>query len=78
MNIDLGKNVFQQIPDVANRFKNRVTEGVRDSEAAKNVVSKFLASKALNIFGGQVTTSQLLARGSGAVSYTHLTLPTKA
>ena len=25
MNIDLGKNVFQQIPDVANRFKNRVT-----------------------------------------------------
>ena len=42
MNIDLGKNVFQQIPDVANRFKNRVTEGVR------------------------------------AVSYTHLTLPTKA
>ena len=67
MNIDLGKNVFQQIPDVANRFKNRVTEGVRDSEAAKNVVSKFLASKALNIFGGQVTTSQLLARGSGEI-----------
>ena len=38
-----------------------------DSEAAKNVVSKFLASKALNIFGGQVTTSQLLARGSGEI-----------
>ena len=67
MNIDLGKNVFDQIPNVASRFKTRVTEGIRTDEAAKNVVSKFLASKALNIFGGQVTTSQLLARGSGEI-----------
>ena len=67
MKIDLGKNVFDQIPNVASRFKTRVTEGIRTDEAAKNVVSKFLASKALNIFGGQVTTSQLLARGSGEI-----------
>ena len=45
MNIDLGKNVFQQIPDVANTFKNRVTQGIRNDEAAKNVVSKMRNAK---------------------------------
>ena len=67
MNIDLGKNVFEQIPGIANTFKERVTSGVGSKNAANNALSKFLASKALNIFGGNVTTNQLLARGSGEV-----------
>ena len=67
MNIDLNKNVFEQIPGVASKFKNRVAQGVGEEGAAKNVITKFLASKALNIFGGQVTTNQLLARGSGEI-----------
>ena len=32
-----------------------------------NALTKFLASKAVNIFGGNVTTNQLLARGNGEV-----------
>ena len=67
MNVDIGENIFTQIPQVASNAKNRVMTGVGNKEAATNVVSKFLASKALNIFGGQVTTSQLLARGSGEI-----------
>ena len=67
MNIDLGKNVFEQIPGIANTFKERVTSGVGSKNAANNALTKFLASKALNIFGGNVTTNQLLARGSGEV-----------
>ena len=44
-----------------------MTEGVGSKNAANNALTKFLASKALNIFGGNVTTNQLLARGSGEV-----------
>ena len=67
MNINLGDNLFQQIPTIANDFKERVTGGVGSTQAAKNAVTKFLASKAINIFGGNVTTNQLLARGSGEI-----------
>ena len=34
MNIDLGKNVFEQIPGIANTFKERVTSGVGSKNAA--------------------------------------------
>ena len=37
------------------------------SDAATDAVTKFLASKAVNIFGANVTTNQLLARGNGEI-----------
>ena len=67
MNINLGKNVFEQVPGIVNQFKDRVAGGVGSKNAANNALTKFLASKALNIFGGNVTTNQLLARGSGEI-----------
>ncbi len=67
MTMDISKNIFQQIPGIVNTAKTRVMTGVGNEAAAQNVVSKFLASKAVNIFGGNVTTSQLLARGSGEI-----------
>ena len=67
MNIDLGQNVFTQIPEIATEAKTSLKEGVGNKAAATNAISKFLASKAVGIFGGQVTTNQLLARGSGEI-----------
>jgi len=67
MNINLGKNVFEQVPGIVNQFKDRVAGGVGSKNAANNALTKFLASKALNIFGGNVTTNQLLARGNGEI-----------
>lgn len=67
MNIDLGTNVFEQIPKIATKAKTSIGQGVGSEAAATNVVTKFLASKAVGIFGGQVTTNQLLARGSGEI-----------
>ena len=67
MNIDLGQNVFTQIPEIATEAKRGIQRGIGNEAAATNAVSKFLASKAVGIFGGQVTTNQLLARGSGEI-----------
>ena len=67
MNIDLGGNVFTQIPEIATEAKTSLKAGVGNKAAATNAISKFLASKAVGIFGGQVTTNQLLARGSGEI-----------
>ena len=58
---------IQQIQNVAAGVKNSVTEGVGDSGAASNALTKFLSAKAINIFGGNVTANQLLARGNGEV-----------
>ena len=67
MNIDLGQNVFTQLPQIATEAKTNLQSGIGNKAAATNAISKFLASKAVGIFGGQVTTNQLLARGSGEI-----------
>ena len=42
-------------------------KGAGNVAAATDAVTKFLASKAVNIFGANVTTNQLLARGNGEI-----------
>jgi len=68
MNLDL-KNIGQDLTKMAQQAKGTIREGVGpgSSAVARNLVNKFLASKAIGIFGQNVTTSQLLARGSGEI-----------
>jgi len=58
---------IQQIQNVAAGVKNSVTKGVGEGAAASNALTKFLSAKAINIFGGNVTANQLLARGNGEI-----------
>ena len=67
MNIDLGENIFEQIGTAVGNFKQSVAGGVGSTQAGQNAMTKFLASKALNIFGGNVTANQLLARSNGEI-----------
>ena len=56
-----------KLNEVLNASKNTVIEGAGNVAAATDAVTKFLASKAVNIFGANVTTNQLLARGNGEI-----------
>ena len=73
MNTQFGGNQdpfgVQQVTDVAAGIKKSVTEGIGPGGAtvATNALTKFLAAKAVNIFGGNVTVNQLLARGNGEI-----------
>ncbi len=67
MNINLGENIFEQIGTTVGNFKKSVAGGVGSTQAGQNAMTKFLASKALNIFGGNVTANQLLARSNGEI-----------
>ena len=67
MNIDLSKDITSQAVDIAASAKKGVREGVGSSAAARNAFSKFLASKAANIFKANVTPNQLLARSNGEI-----------
>ena len=56
-----------QLNEVLNESKETVIKGAGNVAAATDAVTKFLASKAVNIFGANVTTNQLLARGNGEI-----------
>ena len=57
----------QQVGEQLAKAKASVTGGVGTEAAATNALTKFLAAKAVNVFGANVTVNQLLARGNGEV-----------
>jgi len=57
----------QQIGQQLAKAKQSVTGGVGTEAAATNALTKFLAAKAVNVFGANVTVNQLLARGNGEI-----------
>lgn len=69
MKIRFGTNVspFEQLARAAGEAKTSITDGFGTNAAAANALQKFLASKAIGIFGGNVTASQLLARANGEI-----------
>ena len=70
MNIDLSKGLggaVDQLGSVLSEAKKQTISGVGNVAAATDTITKFLASKAVNIFGANVTTNQLLARGNGEI-----------
>ena len=70
MNIDLSKGLggaVDQFGTVLSEAKKQTISGVGNVAAATDTITKFLASKAVNIFGANVTTNQLLARGNGEI-----------
>ena len=69
MGIRFGTNVspFEQLATAAGEAKTGITKGFGTNAAAANALQKFLASKAIGIFGGNVTASQLLARANGEI-----------
>mgnify|MGYP003139844393 CR=1 FL=1 len=70
MNIDLSKGLggaVDQFGSVLSEAKKQTISGVGNVAAATDTITKFLASKAVNIFGANVTTNQLLARGNGEI-----------
>ena len=62
-----GQNPFEQLGNMAKEAKTSISRGTGTNAAATNAITKFLASKAIGIFGGNVTASQLLARGNGEI-----------
>lgn len=70
MKVDVTKGfgtALGQLSDVKDAVKSTVVDGVGNVAAATDVITKFLASKAVNIFNANVTTNQLLARGNGEI-----------
>jgi len=70
MKIDLSKGLggaVDQFGNVLSEAKKQTISGVGNVAAATDTITKFLASKAVNIFGANVTTNQLLARGNGEI-----------
>ena len=57
----------QQATAQVKKAKESVVEGVGTEAAATNALTKFLAAKAVNVFGANVTVNQLLARGNGEI-----------
>ena len=62
-----GQDPFLQVQNAVAEAKSKVTGGMGSEAAATNALTKFLAAKAVNIFGANVTLNQLLARGNGEV-----------
>ena len=62
-----GQDPFLQVQNAVAEAKTKVTGGVGSAAAAQNALTKFLAAKAVNVFGANVTLNQLLARGNGEV-----------
>ena len=67
MNVNLGKDGAEQFTDAVQKAKKQIVEGFGNVDVASNVLTKFLSSKAVGIFGVNVTTSQLLARANGEI-----------
>ena len=57
----------QQVGEQVQKAKDSVTGGLGSDAAATNALTKFLAAKAVNVFGANVTFNQLLARGNGEI-----------
>ena len=68
MSADL-KNLGQDMTNMAQEAKGTLRQGMGENASAvgRNLISKFLASKAVGIFNANVTTNQLLARGNGEI-----------
>jgi len=62
-----GQDPFLQVQNAVAEAKSKVTGGMGSEAAATNALTKFLAAKAVNVFGANVTLNQLLARGNGEV-----------
>ena len=70
MNVDVTKGLgsaVDQLGNVLDKAKQKTVEGAGSTAAATDAITKFLASKAVNIFNANVTLSQLLARGNGEI-----------
>ena len=69
MNLDLGsgEKAQEQFNNAVQQSKKQIVQGFGTVDAASNVLTKFLSSKAVGIFGVNVTTSQLLARANGEI-----------
>ena len=65
--LERGEDPFGKIKEAYETGKTRVVEGVGSPEVATNALTNFLASKAVNVFGANVTVNQLLARGNGEI-----------
>ena len=67
MNIPMGDGAKEAFTEAVQKSKKSIVEGFGNVDAAANVLTKFLSSKAVGIFGVNVTTSQLLARANGEI-----------
>ena len=56
-----------ELKKVGTNLLSEVVQGVGSQEAAKNFLGKRFASQIVGLFGGNVTASQLLARGNGEI-----------
>ena len=61
------QNAIEELKTVAGDAFSGVVGGVGSEEAATNFLRKRFASQIVGMFGGNVTASQLLARGNGEV-----------
>ena len=60
------KKAKENLDQVKNNLQESVNDGTTSNQAL-NVINKFLASEAANIFGANVNVNQLLARGNGEI-----------
>ncbi len=67
MNVNLGDGGSKQFQEAIQQSKKQIVQGFGNVDVASNVLTKFLSSKAVGIFGVNVTTSQLLARANGEI-----------
>ena len=67
MNVNLGQGGAKQFTEAVQDAKKSIVQGFGNVDVASNVLTKFLSSKAVGIFGVNVTTSQLLARANGEI-----------
>ena len=67
LNMGDGDEAKKQFEDAVQKAKKQIVEGFGNVDVASNVLTKFLSSKAVGIFGVNVTTSQLLARANGEI-----------
>ena len=67
LNMGDGDDAKKQFTDAVQKAKKQIVEGFGNVDVASNVLTKFLSSKAVGIFGVNVTTSQLLARANGEI-----------
>jgi hypothetical protein len=73
--MDLGENfTVQSLSDTANDAKTKVTDALKDQYDAlggraglQSLATKYFASQAISVFGGNVSVNQLLAREQGIV-----------
>jgi hypothetical protein len=73
--MDVGENfTVQSLSDTANDAKTKVTDALKDQYDAlggraglQSLATKYFASQAISVFGGNVSVNQLLAREQGII-----------